>query len=260
MQRMSVLVCFHAHPDDEVFTTGGVMRLAADAGHRVVLVVATDGAAGEHPAGLLAAGESLADRRMRELERSAETLGVARLVPLGYPDSGMAGTPENTNPEAFANVDVDAAAARLAVIIEFERADSVTIYDAHGGYGHPDHVQVHNVGVRAAESTGHDAVYESAMNRDHLRRLLTANPEVTGDAQPPDLDTFGLPESELTTAVDVTGTIAAKVAAMRAHESQIGDFGPMLGMTEDQLRAAFGIEWFRLRGGAPGLQETSLRL
>ncbi len=172
----------------------------------------------------------------------------------------MAGTPENANPAAFANVDVDAAAARLAAIIEFERADSVTIYDANGGYGHPDHVQVHRVGVRAAEATGHDAVYESAMNRDHLRRLLAANPEVTSDAQPPDLDTFGLPESELTTAVDVTGTIAAKVAAMRAHESQIGDFGPMLEMPEDQLRAAFGIEWFRRRGGVPGLQETSLRL
>lgn len=260
MQRMGVLVCFHAHPDDEVFNTGGVMRLAADAGHRVVLVVATDGAAGEHPDGLLSPGESLAERRMRELERSAAALGVARLVPLGYADSGMAGTPENRNPAAFANADVDDAAARLAALVEAERADALTIYDPNGGYGHPDHVQVHRVGVRAAEATGHDAVYESAMNRDHLIRLLAANPEVSGDVRPPELDTFGLPESELTTAVDVSGTIGAKIAAMRAHESQIGDFGPMLGMTEEQLRAAFGIEWFRRRGAAPGLHETALRL
>src|ERR1035437_1905600 len=74
-----VLLCFHAHPDDEVFTTGGVMRLAADAGHRVVLVTATDGALGEVPEGLLAEGERLVDRRRRELETSARALGVHRL-------------------------------------------------------------------------------------------------------------------------------------------------------------------------------------
>ncbi|NLV80454.1 MAG: GlcNAc-PI de-N-acetylase [Rhodococcus sp.] len=257
---MGVLVCFHAHPDDEVFTTGGVMRLAADAGHRVVLVVATDGAAGEHPEGLLAPGESLADRRLHELERSAEALGVSRLVPFGYRDSGMAGTPGNDHPDAFANTDVDVVAKRLAEIIDDERADSVTIYDPNGGYGHPDHVQVHRVGARAAESTGHDAVYESAMNRDHLARLLAANPDVTAEAGPPDLDSFGLSEAELTTAVDVTAAIDAKVAAMRAHESQIGDFGPMLAMTPEQLGAAFGIEWFRRRGVPPGVHESMLRL
>src|SRR5665811_2011098 len=90
-----VLVCFHAHPDDEVFTTGGVMRLAADAGHRVVLVTATDGALGEVPDGLLADGERLVDRRRHELEASARALGVHRLEMLGYADSGMAGTPDN---------------------------------------------------------------------------------------------------------------------------------------------------------------------
>lgn len=234
------------------------MRLAADAGHRVVLVVATDGALGEHPEGLLAPGELLADRRMRELERSAETLGVSRLVTLGYGDSGMAGSPSNTAPGVFAGVDVAQAGARLAAIIEEERADAVTIYDPHGGYGHPDHIQVHRVGVYAERVTGHDAVYESALNRDHLLRLLSTVPDVPVEARPPDLDTFGLPESELTTVVDVTAAMSAKRAAMEAHESQIGDFGPMLGMSEEQLGAAFGTEWFRRRGLPPGLSETSL--
>ena len=109
---MSVLVCFHAHPDDEVFTTGGVMRLAADAGHRVVLVTATDGALGEVPDGLLADGELLVDRRRRELEASALTLGVHRLELFDYPDSGMSGTPENARAEAFCNIDTELAAAR----------------------------------------------------------------------------------------------------------------------------------------------------
>ena len=88
----------------------------------------------------------------------------------------MAGTPANDAPGAFARVDVEEAAARLAAVIEEERADVVTIYDPNGGYGHPDHIQVYRVGVRAEAQTGHDAVYESSMNRDHLKRLLRRSP------------------------------------------------------------------------------------
>ncbi|WP_241387195.1 PIG-L family deacetylase [Rhodococcus sp. CH91] len=256
---MSVLLCFHAHPDDEVFLTGGVMRRAADAGHRVVLVVATDGARGECPDGLLAPGESLAARRRKELEHSAGVLGASRVVTLGYGDSGMAGTSGNHDPAAFANADQAEAGARLAAVIEQERADVITIYDAHGGYGHPDHIQVHRVGVHAERATGHDAVYEASPNRDHLVRLFAALPEAP-DVRPPDLETFGLPESELTTAVDVSAALGAKRAAMIGYESQIGDFGPMLAMPGEQLQAAFGTEWFRRRGGAPGLEETALPL
>src|ERR1035437_8243931 len=108
-----VLLCFHAHPDDEVFSTGGVMRLAADAGHRVVLVTATDGALGEVPVGLLAEGERLGARPRHELETSARALGVHRLEMLGYPDSGMAGTPDNARVGAFCNVDVEGGGSRL---------------------------------------------------------------------------------------------------------------------------------------------------
>jgi LmbE family N-acetylglucosaminyl deacetylase len=257
---MSVLVCFHAHPDDEVFTTGGVMRQAADAGHRVVVVTATDGALGEAPDGILTDGESLAERRRRELEESTSLLGAQRVVVLHYADSGMAGTPENENPAAFCNVDVEEAAARLAAILVEDSADVITIYDPNGGYGHPDHVQVHHVGIRAAELAGVPHVYEAAVSRDHIRRLMAANPEWSENTQPPDLDTFGLPDSEITTVVDVTSAMDAKRAAMHAHATQIGDFGPFLQMPEEQLRAAFGQEWFRRRGAPAGLAESSLPL
>ncbi|MDV7240487.1 MULTISPECIES: PIG-L family deacetylase [Rhodococcus] len=257
---MSVLVCFHAHPDDEVFTTGGVMRQAADAGHRVVVVTATDGALGEVPDGILSEGESLAERRRRELEHSTALLGAARVVMLHYADSGMAGTPENDNPAAFCNADVEEAAARLAAVLVEEAADVVTIYDPNGGYGHPDHVQVHHVGVRAAEMAGVPHVYEAAVSRDHIRGLLAANPQWSEDAQPPDLDSFGLPESEITTVVDVSGVLEVKRAAMHAHATQIGDFGPFLAMPDEQLRAVFGQEWFRRRGAPDGLAESSLPL
>lgn len=259
---MSVLVCFHAHPDDEVFGTGGVMRLAADAGHRVILVTATDGALGEYPDGLLAAGESLTDRRREELDRSAAVLGAARVVRLHYADSGMAGTDDNANPDAFCNVDVESAAQKLAAVLVEERADVVTIYDPNGGYGHPDHIQVHVVGKRAAEIAETPHVYETTTDRDHMRRLMAANPQWSEEASPPDMDTFGLPETEITTVVDVSSVIEAKRAAMVVHETQIGDFGPFLAMPAEQLTAAFGTEWFRKSTGAadPGAAETALPL
>jgi len=253
-----VLVCFHAHPDDEVFTTGGVMRLAADAGHRVVLVTATDGALGEVPEGLLAEGERLVDRRRRELETSARALGVHRLEMLGYPDSGMAGTPDNARADAFCNVDVEAAATRLAQLLVEEGADVLTVYDPHGNYGHPDHVQVHVVGVRAAELAGVTHVYEATVNRDHMVRLMASNPQWAADGTaPPDVSEFGLPESEITTVVDVRAAMDAKRAAMAAHESQVGDFGPFLAMPTEQVEAAFGQEFFRRRGGAAGQRGTA---
>ncbi|CRK52061.1 1D-myo-inositol 2-acetamido-2-deoxy-alpha-D-glucopyranoside deacetylase [Rhodococcus sp. RD6.2] len=257
---MGVLVCFHAHPDDEVFITGGVIRQASDAGHRVVLVTATDGALGEVPDGLLAPGESLARRRLAELEASAAALGVHRVVPLHYRDSGMAGTDDNTHPDAFCNVDVEVAAGRLAEVLTAENADVVTIYDENGGYGHPDHIQVHRVGVRATELAGVERVYEAAVNRDHMKRMIAANPAWSDGAQPPDVDALGLPEDQITTVVDVTGHVEAKRAAMVAHATQVGDFGPFLELPGKLLAAAFGTEWFRRRGVPDGTSESALAL
>lgn len=258
---MAVLVCFHAHPDDEVFTTGGVMRMAADAGHRVVLVTATDGGLGEVPAGLLVQGESLVQRRRAELQTSADALGVHRVVLLGHQDSGMAGTADNLRPQAFCNVDVEVAAAQLAQVLAQERADVLTVYDPHGNYGHPDHVQVHVVGVRAAALAGVDAVYEATTDRDQMRVLMTANPAWSEEgASTPDVESVGLPAEEITTRVDVRSVMAAKRAAMAAHATQVGDFGPFLAMPPEQLAAAFGSEVFRRRGPRPEQSETALPL
>ena len=144
---MATLVTFHAHPDDECIACGGVMRAAAEAGHRVVLVVATGGEHGEIVPDVLAPGQTLAERRYDETLESARILGVARTEFLGYVDSGMVGTETNTAPGAFAAADVERAARELAAILREEAADVVTVYDEHGGYGHPDHVQVHRVGT-----------------------------------------------------------------------------------------------------------------
>ena len=258
---MATLVTFHAHPDDESIATGGVMAKASDEGHRVVLVVATKGEHGEVAEGFLNEGEALWERRVRETEACAEILGVARVGFLGYVDSGMIGTPENDVPESFWQADVDEAAARLAAVLTEEKADVLTVYDENGGYGHPDHIQVHRVGIRAAELAGTPRVYMNTINRDHLRRSMEAAieaGEVPGDISMDDLSTLGVPEERITTTVDVRPWLVRKRAAMAAHASQIGETSFFLAMAPDMFEAGFGWEWFIRCDGPPGLVETDL--
>jgi LmbE family N-acetylglucosaminyl deacetylase len=253
------LVLFHAHPDDEAIATGGTMARAKSDGHRVVLVSATRGELGEFAPEALEPGEQLVDRRVAELHAAAEILGVDRVEFLDYLDSGMAGEPTNDAPGSFASADIDEAAARLARILEDEHADVLTIYDENGNYGHPDHIQVHRVGVRAAELAGTRRVYEATANRDHLQRLMKMMPqEAEGLDSPADLDTLGVTEDRITTTVDVRDFVDRKRAAMIAHASQIPDDSFFLQLPLDAFREAFGWEWFIRRDGSRDQRETTL--
>lgn len=263
----ATLVTFHAHPDDEAFLTAGVMARASSRGHRVVLVVATRGDAGEVGPGVLDPGESLADRRTRELTAAAELLGVHRIVWLDYADSGSDGSAPP--PGAFSASPVEAAAARLAAVLDEEDAGVLTVYDAHGGYGHPDHVQVHRVGRRAAELAGTPRVYEATINRDLIETGVTIARDL-GYAIPegfaPDGDApWYTPASALTTAVDVTEFLDRKRAAMRAHASQATSaedadrtLALFASLPDDLFELGFGTEWFVRVGAPPGIHETDL--
>jgi len=263
---MATLVCFHAHPDDECITTGGVMAKAAADGHRVVLVVATRGEHGEVPDGMLAPGEALSEVRVREVTASAAVLGVSRLELLGYVDSGMIGTPENAAPESFWRADVEEAAQRLARILHDEQADVLTIYDDHGGYGHPDHIQVHRVGRRAAEIAGTGRVFEATMNRDlvldgiaSMREEAIAGGTPADDVELPALpDDFGTPAAQITAAVDVRAYAGLKRAAMRCYPSQIAEESFFLETPDEAFADMFGTEWYLRAGQGPGITETDL--
>lgn len=260
---VATLVTFHAHPDDESIGCGGVMRKAADEGHRVVLVVATRGEAGEVPDGFLADGEQLWERRVVETHAAAEVLGAARVEFLGYADSGMVGTPDNEAPGSFWTAPVEDAAIKLASILREEEADVLTIYDDNGGYGHPDHIQVHRVGRRAAEIAGTPRVYQNTINRDHMLHSMARFAEATAESEVevPDIESeaeFGKPESVITAAVDVTGYLKHKRRAMQAHASQISDESFFLAMPEDAFAEVFGTEWFIREGQGPGITETDL--
>jgi LmbE family N-acetylglucosaminyl deacetylase len=257
---MATVVFFHAHPDDECILTGGTMAKLATAGHRVVLVSATRGEHGEVDDGVLAPGETLGEHRTAELQASAEALGVARLAFLGFVDSGMMGTAENHAEESFWQADVSAAAERLAELLSEERARVLVVYDDHGGYGHPDHIQVHRVGVRAAELARTPVVYEATIDRDRVVEMIERNRDERDAEDLPDIDTssFGVPAAAVTTRVDVSAHTETKRQAMTRHSSQIADTSWLLMLPPERFAQAFGQEQYIRRGAARGTVETDL--
>jgi len=247
---MATLVCFHAHPDDEAISTGGLMAAASAKGHRVVLVCATRGEQGEPQEGVLKEGEELWERRVVELKASTDALGAEAPIFLGYEDSGMIGEPENDNPASFWQADHDEAVERLTNILRDVDADVLTIYDDHGGYGHPDHIRVHTVGKAAAELADVSHVYEATMNRDHIKEMMAQMAEANPEVEEPeiDVDTMGTAESDISYRLDVSEMVSAKRQAMIAHRSQIGPDSFFLTMPDEAFAVAFGLEFFNVPG------------
>jgi LmbE family N-acetylglucosaminyl deacetylase len=241
----TVLV-LHAHPDDEAIFTGVTMRRLADAGARVVMIMATNGDLGEVFVPL-AAGESIAARRTAELERAAEILGVARLIQLGRRDSGLPGSVHNQHPDALVGGDAGVLARRIADIAVAERAEAVVHYDQQGIYGHPDHVAVHRIGRAAAEMAGVTA-YESTVDREHLR-LADGRKHLIYAASAAASGRFGHASAEITLAVAGSADdLRAKRAAIAAHSSQV----PPEALEPASFERSYGLEWY-VRAGRPGL-------
>ncbi|MFP5489712.1 MAG: PIG-L family deacetylase, partial [Acidimicrobiia bacterium] len=211
-----------------------------------------------------------ADRRRAETIASAAALGIDRVEFLGYTDSGMTGWEQNDHHESFWQADLDEAAGRLVEILVEEAADVLTIYDWHGGYGHPDHIQVHRVGCRAEELVRDRLpglrVLESTMNRDEMRRGLALARELGLGDPGPDGDDFdpdgpmddgnpmGTPEAELTLGVDVTAYVDRKRASIAAHRSQVSDASFFLQMSPEVFAQAFGREWYVEHDRPPGVR------
>jgi LmbE family N-acetylglucosaminyl deacetylase len=258
------LVAFHAHPDDEALLTGGTLAGASAAGHRVVLVVATCG-----ERGLAGArdgqGAELARVRMAELDAAAAALGCARVVSLGYGDSGL--HPDPTDPDAFVNADVATAARRLAEVLREERADVVTSYDRHGGYGHPDHVQVHRVAAAAARIAGTPVLLEATVPAPLFRGVLGVLRVVghaLGRSAPLGTDQVFSEPGRITHRIRVTGSLRAKRAAMSAHgsqrraEGQVRVLDHFLRLPLPVFGLVFGHEWFVEPGRDPGPRATDV--
>lgn len=211
------LVFVHAHPDDEALLTAGTMARAVDEGHRVVLIVATDGAAG------LASSEFAADLaavRGAELAESASALGVHRTISLGYPDSGL----RAENPQGLAHAGRFTIGRRIAAVCDEEGADVLIGYDPSGGYGHPDHLQVHRAVRTARTLTRREPrLFEVTLPREPIARavrLAAATRLTPPEFDPAEFATAWTPRSEITHRVNVRDTLPRKIASLRAHASQ----------------------------------------
>ena len=263
------LVSFHAHPDDEALLTAGTLARAAAEGHRVVLVFATSGEAGDADTSSLERSETLGERRRAEAMASAEELGASRVEFLGYADSGLEGDADATSSTTFVAAPVDEAAGRLAAILTEEAADVLTTYDVNGGYGHPDHRRVHEIGTAAAALAGTPVVLEATVNRDvlylGLQIVKGMGFEIPPEFDPTELETWFSPADAVTHTIDVSDHLAAKRASMSAHVSQTTSavsttrtLARVLELPDDLYGLAFGTEWYIEHGRSPGDPATDI--
>ena len=264
---MPGLLAFHAHPDDEVIATGGTLARYAEAGEQVVVVTATDGAEGEihnyeDPHSLI---PKLAEMRAEEVAAALAILGVKHHEFLGYRDSGMMGTDANQHPKAFWQADLIAATARLVTLIRRYQPEVMVVYDPFGGYGHPDHIQVHRVGV-AAFFGGRDLgwyplaegeeywtprkLYWNAWGRQRMKAITALRSDDDAAEEDADDDSYfsrqdrGFPDEEISAIIDVSDYLDRKVAALRAHRSQIPNDWFLLTVPDEVRREFFGTESF----------------
>ncbi len=255
---MSCALFVHAHPDDETIATGATMARCAAEGVDVALVTCTRGEEGEViPASLCYLEDDrdggLAPYRVGELRRALEALGVEKHwylddlasaetgVRVRYRDSGMSGTTPNGDPRAFMAVPVDEAASALARLVERLRPDAVVTYDPEGGYGHPDHVQAHRVTMRALELAAFTppkaywiALPRSVAERSEGRSAATS---VVVD------------DELVTTAVDGSAHLDRKIAALRAHATQVEVDPPRFALSNGVWQTIGATEYFRLVSG-----------
>jgi LmbE family N-acetylglucosaminyl deacetylase len=262
------LMAVHAHPDDEVISTGGILARYGDEGVRTVVVTCTDGSQGYGPNGVLPGEpghdrDAVAQTRRAELARACSLLGVTHLEMLGYRDSGMAGWAGNQDPNAFCNAPVGPAAAAVAELIERYQPQVVVTYDDNGGYGHPDHIQAHRVAMAAVDGTTQTAkLYFTARRRSQAERLLELRQRLglgSRPGRPPRASPAGIDDAAITTIVDTRVALERKRAALAAHASQLADTF-FVKLTDEDFAELFGEETFvraRDRAGA-ALPETDL--
>ena len=260
---MSGLLAFHAHPDDEVTSTGGTLAKYAEAGEQVVVVTATDGAEGEvhNYQNAEEVKERLTEVRAAELADALQILGVKHHEFLGYRDSGMMGEPSNKHPESFWEADFDEAVGKMVRLIRHYQPEVMTIYDPFGGYGHPDHIQVHRVGLAAfyaARDLGRypledgevewapAKLYWTAWPRSRVRAFADVRLEQgTIDKSTHErMAAAGFPDDQVTAWIDVRDRFKQKEAAWRAHRSQIPEDWFLLNIPDSVEEEILGREAF----------------
>jgi N-acetyl-1-D-myo-inositol-2-amino-2-deoxy-alpha-D-glucopyranoside deacetylase len=276
------LMTVHAHPDDETIGTGGTMAKAVRAGHRVVVVTCTRGEMGEIVVKDMDTPDNhrrLGEIRAGELEAAMGVLGVTEWDNLGYRDSDMMGRAGNNDPRSFWQADLDEAAKRLTWLIRQYRPDVVTTYNAFGGYGHPDHIRVHDTAIRAVPRAGDPNWYPEQLaaglepwtprkfyeqaTPESIRRKMNERLAELGadvgwlppkDATPEQLAEYEdrmkqmlTPDDQVTTWIDISDVLETKWDAIQKHVTQINMDFPFMKLGLDGWREFWGRETYVLR-------------
>lgn len=254
------LLALLAHPDDEAFGMGGALARYSAEGAHVALVCATRGEVGEISDPTLATPETLGEVREGELRCAADALGIHELIFLDHRDSGMAGTPPNEHPAAFAQQPAEVVVPTLVGILRRLRPQVVITFDPTGGYGHPDHIAIHTHTVEAFHAAGDALRYPAQGDAWQPQRLLysviprsvirawrdemAARGEDTSGFDSPEGQAMGWPDEEVHLYLDVTPYIPAKWAALTCHRTQFGGDRAFATMPDDERQRALGHEAF----------------
>lgn len=266
MQPRSLLAVF-AHPDDEAFGSGGTLaRYAAD-GVQITLVCATRGEVGEIADPALATPATLGAVRETELRTAARAMGFSDVRFLGYRDSGMVGTADNANPLALVNAPAEPVVEQLVRIMREVRPQAVITFDPNGGYGHPDHIAIHEHTVAAFHAAGDGLRYPAAGAAWQPARLFytvvpralfrTLREQLAAQGvDTSDFDRFeeggrAWPDDQIHVALDVTPTVAAKWDALNAHRTQFGPTNIFRRMPETTAQQILSREHFALAWPEP---------
>ena len=261
------LLLVHAHPDDETINNGVTMAKYAKDGAQVTLVTCTRGEEGEVLVAELASlasdkDDKLGQHREIELKDAMVHLGISDFRFLGAPnkkwrDSGMMGMPQNDRADVFWKSDLEESANELVSVILEIKPQVLITYDEFGGYGHPDHIKAHQVAMRAAEIAETkgwriEKIYWNTMPRSVIQMGIEKMKEVGSDffgAESADDLPFAKPDELVTSVVHASEFVPQKLAAMKAHATQIAVDGPFFALSNNLGLSVWGDEYYTIVKG-----------
>ena len=280
MKAEKRLLLVHAHPDDETINNGVTMAKYAVEGVHVTLVTCTRGEEGEVLVESLKnlasdKDDKLGDHREIELKDAMIELGISDFRFLGSPnkkwrDSGMIGAPQNERNDVFWQSDLDEAANELVKVILEIKPQVMITYDEFGGYGHPDHIKAHQVAMRAAEISANQGwqitkIYWNTMPKSVLQTSMDKMKEMGSEffgAESVDELPFAKADELVTSVVKAQEYVPQKLAAMKAHATQISIDGPFFALSNNLGLSVWADEYYTLVKGeiSPPFDENGREL
>jgi N-acetyl-1-D-myo-inositol-2-amino-2-deoxy-alpha-D-glucopyranoside deacetylase len=235
------LLAIFPHPDDETFTSAGLMAAAVDRGVSVTVISITRGEEGESSIPGLDTPEHLGMVRETELRDAMAAIGVRDVRFLGFRDSGMEGSSAAAHPLAFVQAQIDTAVALLVPQIRAIRPAMILTFGPEGIYGHPDHLHAHRVVTEAVKRAAFNdpilglvsspwqtpALYFATFPREEMiawfENEALGLPALSDEARA----NLGVPRAEISHELDVTPWAARKRQAIFAHRTQTAPGGPL---------------------------------